>query len=60
VAINGARFGSKEKLWGGETGCRGGGGVAVAFHYGGGGVAAERQAGRWELRSAGGGSLALP
>jgi hypothetical protein len=46
AAINGARFGSKEKRRGRETWSRGGGGVAAPFHYEGGGTAAGRRAGR--------------
>jgi hypothetical protein len=42
AAINGARFSLKEKRRGGETGSRGGGGVAVPFHYRGGGSVAGR------------------
>jgi hypothetical protein len=60
AAINGTRFGSKEKQRGGEMGSQGGGGVAAPFHYGGGGTAARRRAGRGELRSVGDGGWALP
>jgi hypothetical protein len=43
ATINGARFGSKEKWRGGEMGSRGGGGVAVPFHYAGGRMATGRR-----------------
>jgi hypothetical protein len=58
-AINGTCFGSKEKWRRGEMGRRGGGEVAVPFHYGGGGMAVGRRAGWRELQPTGGGSLAL-